>query len=212
MREEGSEPMTPARLPTPSLAPCRCKAAALRMSLHHQSILSVGSKALLRLLWDRGTMYGLSPTNLSGAVLRIRETELSPSHPAPTVLQLLPAHSGSQLRLLIVFHGFPGSGGGRHGLPPAVWGREGPDSCPSPTDTQHIKAELLHPLEMQPQPAACDHSWVQRLPRLPFIPFLFTSPLKLDFKFIPQLDQERIKCLVWGIFRFIFSFIGSLLL
>lgn len=100
----------------------------------------------------------------------------------------------------MVFRGFPGSGGGRHGLPAAVWGREGPDSCHSPTDSEHIKAELLLPPEMQPQPAACDHGWVQCLPRLAFIPVLFTSSLKLDIKFIPQLDQERIKCLVWGDF------------
>lgn len=55
-------------------------------------------------------MYGLSPrnhpTNLSGAAPRIREAEPSPSHPAPTVPQLLPAHSSSQLRLLLVSHGF----------------------------------------------------------------------------------------------------------
>lgn len=94
----------------------------------------------------------------------------------------------------------------------AVWGRGGPGSCHSPTGSEHIKAELLLPLQMQPQPTACDHGWVQRSPQLAFIPFLFTSPSKLDIKFIPQLDQERIKCLVWGIFSFIFSFKGSLLL
>lgn len=37
MTEEGSGPMFPAGLPTPSLAPYRCKAAV--MSLHHQNIL-----------------------------------------------------------------------------------------------------------------------------------------------------------------------------